>query len=354
MPPLPEEACALSTLDGKPDGLPLVVEPRGFRDAGALAGFLREHAAWVGARLARHGALLLRGFAVDSPEDFERVAAAIDPALGSEYLGTSPRRALAPHVFTASELPGFDPIPQHCEMSFVKSPPRRLFFCCLVPPAEGSGETPIADFRRVLEDLDPELVRRLEAGGLRIVRNYAGASGGRFDLFQLKPWHEIFGSSDRAAVLRKCAEQDFEATWLPGGGLRLVSTQAFVRAHPGTGERAWHNHLTTFHLSSAPDEYRQIQRLRPSARNWFFWRLARLLVAVQRATRGAEEHAMHCTRADGGEIADADVAAVREAIARRMVVFGWRRGDVLAIDNFAVSHGRLPYAGPREIAVAWA
>ena len=48
------------------------------------------------------------------------------------------------------------------------------------------------------------------------------------------------------------------------------------------------------------------------------------------------------------------VAAVREAIARRMVVFPWRRGDVLAIDNYAVSHGRLPYSGAREIAVAWA
>ena len=35
-------------------------------------------------------------------------------------------------------------------------------------------------------------------------------------------------------------------------------------------------------------------------------------------------------------------------------VFPWRRGDVLAIDNFAVSHGRLPDSGPREIAVAWA
>ena len=354
MPPLPEEACALSTLDGKPDGLPLVVEPRAWRDTGALEAWLREHAEWVAARLRRHGALLLRGFAVDAPEDFERVAAAIDPALGSEYLGTSPRTALTPHVFTASELPGFYPIPQHCEMSFVKRPPRHLFFCCLVPPAEGSGETPIADFRRVLLDLDPELVRRLEAGGLRIVRNYAGPGGGGFDLWKLKRWDEMFGTTDRAAIERKCAEQDFEATWLPGGGLRLVSTQALVRAHPETGERAWHNHLTTFHLSSAADEYGQIQRLRPSARTWLLGQLARVLVAAQRRSRGSDEHAMHCTRADGSEIPDADVAAVREAIARRLVVFPWRRGDVLAIDNFAVSHGRLPYAGPREIAVAWA
>jgi TfdA family taurine catabolism dioxygenase TauD len=347
MPALPEDACLLSTLDGKPDGLPLVIEPRDRRDAGALEAWLALHGAWVAERLRRHGAILLRGFAVDAPEDFERVARAIDPALGSEYLGTSPRSALTPHVFTASELPGFYPIPQHCEMSFVKEPPRHLFFCCLVAPAEGSGETP-------LEDLDPELVRRLEQGGLRIVRNYAGPGGGGFDLWKLKRWDEMFGTTDRAAVERKCAEQGFATTWLPGGGLRLVSTQALTRAHPETGERAWHNHLTTFHLSSAPDEYRQIQRLRPSLRTWLLAGVSRTLVAAQRRTRSADEQSMHCTRADGSEIPDADVAAVREAIWRRMVVFSWRRGDVLAIDNYAVSHGRLPYAGPREIAVAWA
>jgi len=273
MPPLPDETFRLSTPDGKPDGLPLVVEPRERRDAAALEGFLHEHADWVAERLRRHGAILLRGFAIDAAEDFEAVARAIDPALGCEYLGTSPRRALTPHVFTASELPPYYPIPQHCEMSFVARPPRH---------------------------------------------------------------------------------QGFAATWLPGGGLRLVSTQALTRVHPETGERAWHNHLATFHLSSAPDEYRQILRRRPSARIWCLWQLSRVLVAAQRRLRRADEQSMHCTRSDGGEIPDEDVARVREAIARHMVVFSWRRGDVLAIDNYAVSHGRFPYVGHREIAVAWA
>jgi hypothetical protein len=45
---------------------------------------------------------------------------------------------------------------------------------------------------------------------------------------------------------------------------------------------------------------------------------------------------------------------VLEAVWKHMVVVPWRRGDVVAIDNFAVSHGRLPYQGPREVAVCWA
>ena len=63
---------------------------------------------------------------------------------------------------------------------------------------------------------------------------------------------------------------------------------------------------------------------------------------------------MHCTHADGSPIADADMDAVRDAIWKNMVFFKWRKGDVLVIDNDAVSHGRMPFRGPREIAVAWA
>lgn len=45
---------------------------------------------------------------------------------------------------------------------------------------------------------------------------------------------------------------------------------------------------------------------------------------------------------------------LRDAVWKHLVVIPWQRGDVIAIDNYAVSHGRLPYAGPRNVAVAWA
>ena len=37
-----------------------------------------------------------------------------------------------------------------------------------------------------------------------------------------------------------------------------------------------------------------------------------------------------------------------------LIVEPWRQGDVVAIDNHSMSHGRLPYEGPRRIAVCWA
>jgi alpha-ketoglutarate-dependent taurine dioxygenase len=341
----------LSEGDG---GLPLVVRPRDGRGADGLAGWLRDHPDWVRERLTAHGAILFRGFGVLDPPAFERVARSIDDDLKNEYLGTSPRDALTDHVFTASEIPGYFPIPQHCEMSFLETPPRRVFFCCLMPPAQG-GETPLSDFRKVYRDLDPEVKKRFEEGGIRIVRNYAGPEGGgRFDPWKLKRWDEMFLTTDREVVAAKCREQGFEALWTRRSGLRLVSRQPVFRDHPVTGERVWHNHATTFHLSTAWGEYKRILALRPSLRTWGLYQLSRALVAWQRLSRSADEQAMHCTHLDGREIPDADMEHVRDVIWRHMVIYPWERGDVVAIDNHSVAHGRLPYRGPREIAVAWA
>jgi hypothetical protein len=212
------------TLNGEPDGLPLVIQARDDPDPAHLCRWIAAQHDRVEERLATHGAILFRGFEIADAPTFERVARALDDDLKTEYLGTSPRSALTAHVFTASELPVFYPIPQHCEMSFTAHPPRRLFFCCLVEPAE--GETPLADFRNVLRDLDPAVRRRFEERGLRIVRNYSGpAGGGRFDLWRLKRWDEMFGTTERAVVEAKCRAEGFAPTWTADDGLRLVSTQ---------------------------------------------------------------------------------------------------------------------------------
>jgi alpha-ketoglutarate-dependent taurine dioxygenase len=332
-----------------------VVQARTKRDVDGLVAWIGAHHAALRAELARAGAILFRGFAVEDAPAFERVARAVDPELKNEYLGTSPRNALTSHVFTASELPPFYPIPQHCEMSFTAQPPNRLFFACLVEPAAGSGETPLCDFRRVWRDLDPALRRRLAERGLRIVRNYGPPSAkSPLNPFQLKGWDEMFGTTDRAVVEAICAREGFVPTWSPDGALRLVSTQPAMRRHPDTGEEVWHNHVTTFHATAPAAEYGHIWRLRPTLRHLAFWQLSRALGALQRRGKSSDELAMHCTHTDGSPIAEADVAHVLDVIWRHLVIVPWKRGDVVAIDNYAVSHGRLPYSGPRQVAVCWA
>jgi alpha-ketoglutarate-dependent taurine dioxygenase len=350
----PELSIPYRTTVLSPEGLPLCIEPDGDADLGRLCDWLRANPEWVQERLTQHGALLFRGFPAYDAAAFERLARAVDDHLKNEYLGTSPRNGLTDYVFTASELPPFFPIPQHCEMSFVAHPPERVFFCCLLAPAAGSGETPLVDFRAVWRDLEPAVRERFERGGIRIVRNYAGPQGGsKLDLWQLKRWDEMFLTTDKAAVEAKCRDEGFEVQWTAKDGLRLISTQPVHRDHPRTGERVWHNHTQVFHLSQAPGEYRRIAALRPTLRNRALAKFAELMVAVQRRLRGSDEQAMHCTYLDGREIADADMEHVRDVIWRHLVITPWQRGDVVAIDNHSVAHGRLPYQGPRQVAVAW-
>jgi alpha-ketoglutarate-dependent taurine dioxygenase len=343
-------------IDGGIDAeLPLMVRPRGEsaaeRSLAALCRTLKSNEDWLQAQLVRHGALLFRGFAIDGPEDFEQLARAIDDDLKNEYLGTSPRDAVTGHVFSASELPDFYPIPQHCEMSFCASPPRRVFFCCLVEPQAGSGETPLCDFRKVWRDLEPAVLDRFVSRGIRHVRNYA-APGQQGDAMQLKGWDEMFLTRDKAVVAARAREEGFEPEWTEGDGLRLVSTQPVHRDHPVTGERVWHNHATTFHVSTPLAEYRRIAEYRPSDRHRGLVKIAEKLDTEARA-KPSDERSMHTTHLDGGEIAESDMEAVRDAVWKNLSVTPWQRGDVVAIDNHSTSHGRLPYEGDRKIVVCW-
>lgn len=346
----------LLTSSAEAGGLPLVVEPEagGDRSVDAAVRFLTDERALAQSKLLQHGALLFRGFAVKTPADFERVVRGIGAQLKKDYLGTSPRNALTEYVFSASELPPFYPIPQHCEMSFIAQPPRRLFFSCLVANQGLGGETPLCDFRAVYRDLDPKVREKFTRLGVRNIRNYGGPDGrGRFDLWQLKPWHEMFDTTDRAVVEAKCAEAGLECTWEDDGRLRLSNTQAATRNHPQTGETVWFNHSQVFHLSAAQGEYKRILSRIPLLRYQFLKCVAGIGVIAKRLRGGALEHPMHCTYGDGSEIPDSDMERVRDAIWRNLKVFRWRTGDVLMIDNFAVSHGRMPYQGPRQVVVCW-
>jgi len=333
-------------------GLPLVIAPtrRGDALARQLAP-LDEDPAWLRRALREHGAVLLRGFAVEGPEDFERVARAIEPRLANDYLGTSPRDAVTEYVFNASELPDYYPIPQHIEMSFVAKPPRTLFFCCLVPPEGAGGETPLVDFR-----LDPRVRARFERLGVRNVRNYDGpATPKSRDLWKLKRWDEMFRTADKREVERIAEENGFEVRWKAHDRLALINTQTATRRHPETGEEVWFNHVQVFHPHAAGGEYLRIARRQaPRLEYLGLAAFAHAMVAIKRRFVADDDLPMFCSYGDGSPITNSDLSAVRRAIWNNLVFPRWQRGDVVAIDNQAVAHGRMPYRGPRRVVVAWA
>lgn len=57
---------------------------------------------------------------------------------------------------------------------------------------------------------------------------------------------------------------------------------------------------------------------------------------------------------DGSPIPTEVLDHLREAYAAETVVFDWREGDVLMLDNLLVAHGRNPYVGARKVRVGMA
>ena len=101
--------------------LPLVVSPRWDDSLIFICQWLEINRSWVEEQILKYGAVLLRGFQVTSPLDFENATLALQPNLCDEYRGTSPRtlREGTKFAFNAADVPTNYPIAQHLEMSFL-------------------------------------------------------------------------------------------------------------------------------------------------------------------------------------------------------------------------------------------
>ena len=335
--------------------LPLVIEPDSDSSVNHLKEWLNKNQDVFNQKYYKHGAVLFRGFEADSPKLFEEVALTVAPDLKNDYLGTSPRDRVpgAEYVFSASELPGYYPIMQHCEMSYVKQPPVRLFFYCDVEPEYG-GETPICNFRKVYNELDKNIRDEFDRKGALTVRNYSSVkNASKFNLWELKKWNEIFLTNDKAEVEKKCREHEIEYEWLGNGGLRLMHRTPSAIKHPVTGETTWFNHSQVFHPAAAAIEYQQIHAHQQRMKTLLWSGFLKVMVKMKNLTTKPIDQSMNVLFGDGTPIPDLYMKHIEDVIWRNIVIFPWKKNDILAIDNFSTSHGRLPYEGKRRILVCW-
>jgi len=304
--------------------LPVLVEPSSGNQASfdALLAWVNEARSWIENRLLRHGALLLRGFSVQTPAEFERLCAALEPQLLDYAGGDSPRTAITAKVYTSTEYPAHLEIPLHNELSYRHHWPRKLFFFCLQPPDEG-GETSLADSRRLLAAIDPVVKGRFIDKQVAYTQNlHAGWGLG-------KSWQDTFETDDRSAVENHCRATGTEFRWTEQGLWTRTVCPAVIR-HPNSGEPVWFNQAHLWHVSSRGRKY-QDDMLRAF---------------------GADALPSNACYGDGTPIDNNDLDAIRRACRKTEVMFPWRKGDVLLVDNVLAAHGRKPFKGERRILVA--
>lgn len=298
--------------------LPLVLQPA--VDDVDLAAWAHENRPKVEQDLLAHGAILFRGFALKSPEDFEQVAQALCPTLFGEY-GDLPREKAGRNLYGSTPYPADKTILFHNESSHLhRWPLKQSFFC--VQAAQEGGETPIVDCRKMCERLRPELREKFTKRALMYVRNFTPG----FDV----SWQDFFHTEDKAVVEETCRQHGVEWDWTPDGGLRTRQICPAIVKHPRTGDLVFFNQIQLHHISY----------LEPAVRI--------SLVDVL----GIDRVPRNVYFGDGSPLDDETAAEIGELYERTSVRFPWENGDLLMLDNMLVAHARSPFAGPRKIVVA--
>jgi alpha-ketoglutarate-dependent taurine dioxygenase len=298
--------------------LPLVVQPE--TNKLNLEEWARANLGFIEARLQKHGAILFRGFDVNSPSVFEGFAHAICPQLFDEN-GEHNRGSVSGKIYTPVTYPANKLLLWHNENSFNDAWPMKIWFCCATPAPEG-GETPLVDSRRVFEVLDPKIRERFIEKKVMYVRNYKEGLG--------QGWQAIMRATNRAEAEDFCRKNLMEFEWKEGNGLLTRCVRPAVARHPRTGEMVWFNQAQHWHRACLDAETRESLR----------------------ALFAEDDFPRNCYYGDGSVIEDSVMEEILEVYRQLEVSFPWRAKDVVMLDNMLTAHGRNPYVGERKLYVA--
>ncbi len=286
--------------------------------------------------LLQCGALLFRGFPVQSAHDFSRFIQTLKWGEFVNYIGgDSPRDKVEHGVYTSTEAPPSVHIPLHQELSFIKNFPRHIYFFCEIPP-DAHGETIIADARRVYHAFSKDFRERFQQKGLTYISRYYCRSKvmALLNRWQRshKSWIEVFETEDKNEVEKKCVTNDFAWQWLKRNWIEIKQTRPALHIHPVTHESVWFNqaHLYDF-----------------NPRLLGFKRYIGAQIFYRKKTR------LHdILFGDQSFVPREDIYHILDVLNENTVAFPWMRGDVLVLDNILAMHGRAIFRGKRRILTA--
>ena len=288
---------------------------------GDAAGWAERRGDALHELLDEHGVVLVRGLGLRTVADVAGVAARLGSGCFVEREAFAARTVLSDGVYSATPWPARQPMCAHHELSYVLDTPATLMFACLRPPSNG-GTTPLVDTARVVDELPPDLVDRVEQDGWILTRSYSDDIG--------SSWAQAFGTTDRSEVERYCRANAISTEWTGDGGLRTRQHRHGVLVHPVTGERVWFNQIAFLSEYAMDPEVRE-----------FLLEL-----------HGPDGLPFATRFGDGSPIPEDVVDEINAAHEKHAVREQWQAGDLLVVDNLRVAHGRDPYTGDREIVVA--
>ena len=299
--------------------LPLTIES----DGTPITELIASRRAEFRAALAEHGGILFRGFDVGGVDGFDQVVRALSGTPLTYTERSSPRSTIKGQVYTSTDYPPEEEIFLHNENSYQAAWPLTLYFYCITPPTS-LGATPLADVRRVYQEIDPAVREEFARRRWMVVRNFHPDFG--------TPWQHVFNTDDRDEIAAYGEKNGIKIEWFGKDGMRTTSVRDAIHYRPGSDVPRWFNHATFFHVST----------------------LAKDLQEALLAMFGEEGLPTNTYYGDGGTIPDDVMDHLRSVYRSASVRFDYHQDDVLVVDNMTAAHAREPFTGPRKIAVAMA
>lgn len=268
-------------------------------------------------QLRQSGAILFRGFPLDSAETFDEFSNAFGyPNFTyQESLSNAVRINFTRRVFTANEAPKEVEIFLHHEMAQTPISPSKLFFFCK-SAADKGGETPICRsdmlFATLAQEM-PALAEDFIKKGLKYTTHMPAQDDHTSG--QGRSWRSTLSVTSTEEAENKLAELGYSWQWMSDDSLKATTPVLPAVIDLGGGKKVFYNQL----------------------------------IAAYMGWKGVKENPSSAiTFGDGSHIPLAGLERAVELSKKFTFDLPWQDGDVALVDNYMAMHGRKPYSGERK------
>ena len=296
---------------------PLVVKFEGFQ-LNDFFDFIEINCSTIEELTLSHGAVLLRGLPLTTPDDFDSAIQRFywENFTYEDSLSNAVRVVHSPRVFSANEAPPETTIFLHHEMAQTPLFPSKLFFFCQKAANKG-GSTPICRSDHLWELIQEELPAfsvNCRERGLK----YTNVMPAEEDLKSGmgRTWQSTLSVDSTKEAEIRLNKLGYTWEWLKGNELKVTTPviPAIRKLHDG--------------------------------RYSFF---NQLIAAFKGWKDARNDPSKSITFGDGSIINPYDISKISDLADAITFDLQWEDGDLAIIDNFLCMHGRRSYTGTRKV-----
>ena len=280
--------------------------------------WIAENASQIEKQSATHGAVLLRGLPLATPDDFDAAVTAfgLPNFTYEDSLSNAVRKVYSPRVFSANEAPPETTIFLHHEMAQTPVYPSKLFFFCQKATEEG-GETPLCRSDVLWAWIEKELPRLAQnclAKGL----NYSNVMPAEADLGSGmgRSWQSTLSVDSRDGAEARLSELEYSWEWKEQDELRVTSPTLPAVRELDNGKRSFFNQL---------------------------------IAAFKGWEDSRNDPSKSITLGDGSSFDPSEIKRVCELADEITFDLPWKDGDLALVDNYLRMHGRRSFKGTRKV-----